>query len=94
MTLPLPTDPARFRYLDVSREPEDGDPGHSGLSILRGPSTASSRRSRRLYGMPTSRPLQPAAPLPAWNGSRTTTCDELFCSFSSQMWFDGSAVWM
>lgn len=39
MTLPLPADPARYRFLDVSREPDDGDPGHSGISILRGPST-------------------------------------------------------
>jgi anti-sigma-K factor RskA len=33
----LPVDPKRFRYLDVSREPDDGDPGHSTISILRGP---------------------------------------------------------
>ena len=39
MTLPLPADPARYRFLDVSREPDDGDPGHSGISVLRGPST-------------------------------------------------------
>lgn len=37
LTVPLPVDPARFRYLDVSREPDDGDPAHSTISILRGP---------------------------------------------------------
>lgn len=37
--VPLPVDPARYRYLDVSREPDDGDPGHSSISILRGPTT-------------------------------------------------------
>lgn len=35
--LPLPVDPARFRFLDVSREPADGDPAHSTISVLRGP---------------------------------------------------------
>ncbi len=35
--VPLPVDPARFRFLDVSREPDDGDPAHSTISILRGP---------------------------------------------------------
>jgi anti-sigma-K factor RskA len=33
----LPVDPGRFRYLDISREPADGDPGHSTDSVLRGP---------------------------------------------------------
>ena len=33
----LPVDPKRFRFLDVSREPDDGDPAHSTVSILRGP---------------------------------------------------------
>ncbi|HEY6781257.1 MAG TPA: anti-sigma factor [Thermoleophilaceae bacterium] len=37
LRVPLPVDPARFRYLDVSREPDDGDPAHSTISILRGP---------------------------------------------------------
>jgi Anti-sigma-K factor rskA len=32
----LPVDPRRFRYLDVSREPADGDPSHSTISVLRG----------------------------------------------------------
>ena len=39
VTVPLPVDPARFQFLDVSREPADGDPGHSGASVLRGPAT-------------------------------------------------------
>jgi hypothetical protein len=33
----LPVDPKQFRYLDLSREPDDGDPSHSTVSILRGP---------------------------------------------------------
>jgi anti-sigma-K factor RskA len=35
----LPVDPRKFRYLDLSREPDDGDPSHSTVSILRGPVT-------------------------------------------------------
>lgn len=38
LRVPVPVDPARFRYLDVSREPDDGNPAHSTISILRGPS--------------------------------------------------------
>ncbi len=34
----LPVDPGRFSFLDISREPGDGDPGHSTISVLRGPS--------------------------------------------------------
>lgn len=34
--VPLAADPTRFQYLDLSLEPNDGDPGHSGDSILRG----------------------------------------------------------
>ncbi len=37
LSVPLPVDPARFRFVDVSREPNDGDPSHSKLSVLRGP---------------------------------------------------------
>ncbi len=37
LKLPLPVDPEQFRYFDISLEPGDGDPGHSGVSILRGP---------------------------------------------------------
>jgi anti-sigma-K factor RskA len=35
----LPVDPHRFRFFDVSREPADGDPAHSTISVLRGPAT-------------------------------------------------------
>ena len=37
LKLPLPVDPGQFSYFDVSLEPGDGDPGHSGVSVLRGP---------------------------------------------------------
>lgn len=37
LRVPLPVDPAGFDYVDVSVEPDDGDPGHSGDSVLRGP---------------------------------------------------------
>jgi len=33
----LPVDPARYRYVDVSREPLDGNANHSGASVLRVP---------------------------------------------------------
>ena len=33
----LPVPVTDFRYIDVSREPDDGDPAHSGDSVLRGP---------------------------------------------------------
>ena len=35
--VPLPVDPNAFDYFDISLEPGDGDPGHSGVSVLRGP---------------------------------------------------------
>jgi anti-sigma-K factor RskA len=34
--VPVPVDPAEFQYFDVSIEPEDGSPDHSGRSVLRG----------------------------------------------------------
>ncbi|HEX2504148.1 MAG TPA: anti-sigma factor [Miltoncostaeaceae bacterium] len=37
VTVPLPVDVTDFRFIDVSAEREDGDPGHSGVSVLRGP---------------------------------------------------------
>ncbi len=37
LSVPLPVDPERFRFVDVSREPDDGDPSHSKISVLRGP---------------------------------------------------------
>jgi len=36
LRLPLPVDPKTFTYFDLSLEPADGDPGHSGVSVLRG----------------------------------------------------------
>jgi hypothetical protein len=33
---PLPSDYARFKYIDISREPIDQNRGHSGDSVLRG----------------------------------------------------------
>jgi anti-sigma-K factor RskA len=36
LRLPLPVDPKQFTYFDLSLEPTDGDPGHSGVSVLRG----------------------------------------------------------
>jgi anti-sigma-K factor RskA len=38
--VPLPVDAADFRFFDVSLEAEDGDPGHSGMSVLRGATSA------------------------------------------------------
>lgn len=35
--VPLPTTPDEFAFIDVSVEPDDGNPAHSGNSILRGP---------------------------------------------------------
>jgi anti-sigma-K factor RskA len=37
VTVPLPVEVTDFRFFDVSAEREDGDPGHSGVSVLRGP---------------------------------------------------------
>lgn len=37
VTVPLPVDVGDFRFVDVSLEAEDGNPGHSGVSVLRGP---------------------------------------------------------
>lgn len=34
--VPLPVNPERYRYFDVSIQPENGDPQHSGRSVLRG----------------------------------------------------------
>ncbi|MDQ5894542.1 MAG: hypothetical protein QG596_803 [Actinomycetota bacterium] len=34
--VPLPVDPSSFKYFDVSIQPENGDPAHSGRSVLRG----------------------------------------------------------
>ncbi|HMW46352.1 MAG TPA: anti-sigma factor, partial [Solirubrobacterales bacterium] len=37
--LPLPANPASFRYFDVSIQPDNGSPDHSGRSVLRGLTT-------------------------------------------------------
>jgi anti-sigma-K factor RskA len=34
--VPVPVNPGKFRYFDVSIEPDDGSPDHSGRSVLRG----------------------------------------------------------
>jgi anti-sigma-K factor RskA len=36
LAVPLPVDPSRYRFLDISVEPDDGNPAHSTRSILRG----------------------------------------------------------
>jgi anti-sigma-K factor RskA len=40
LDLRLPVDTSGYRYYDVSLEPDDGDPEHSGDSILRGPTAS------------------------------------------------------
>ena len=37
VTVPLPGDAGRFAALDLSVEPDDGDPAHSSVSVLRAP---------------------------------------------------------
>jgi anti-sigma-K factor RskA len=37
VTVPLPADAGRFSALDLSLEPDDGDPAHSTVSVLRAP---------------------------------------------------------
>jgi len=37
VTVPLPADAGRFGALDLSLEPDDGDPAHSTISVLRAP---------------------------------------------------------
>ena len=38
--VPLPVPVRDFDYIDVSAEPGDGDPAHSGVSVLRGPTAS------------------------------------------------------
>jgi len=38
--LPLPVEPSRYRYFDVSLQEDNGDPAHSGVSVLRGPTSS------------------------------------------------------
>jgi anti-sigma-K factor RskA len=37
VAMPMPVEDEAYTYVDVSREPADGDPAHSGHSILRAP---------------------------------------------------------
>jgi hypothetical protein len=43
LDLKLPSDASRYRYVDVSLEPADGNPNHSGESVLRVPLSKLSR---------------------------------------------------
>ena len=36
VSVPVPVDPTRYRFVDVSVERDDGDPSHSSRSVLRG----------------------------------------------------------
>jgi anti-sigma-K factor RskA len=38
--LPLPVEPDRYQYFDVSLQQDNGDPTHSGVSVLRGPTSS------------------------------------------------------
>lgn len=38
--LPLPVEPERYQYFDVSLQEDNGDPAHSGVSVLRGPTSS------------------------------------------------------
>lgn len=38
--LPLPVEPDRYQYFDVSLQEDNGDPAHSGVSVLRGPTSS------------------------------------------------------
>ena len=38
--LPIPVAPSRYRYFDVSLQADNGNPAHSGISILRGPTSS------------------------------------------------------
>jgi hypothetical protein len=43
LDLDLPDDASHYRYVDISREPDDGNPNHSGESVLRVPLAKLSR---------------------------------------------------
>jgi hypothetical protein len=38
--LPIPVAPSRYRYFDVSLQEDNGSPAHSGISVLRGPTSS------------------------------------------------------
>ncbi len=39
--LPIPVAPSRYQYFDLSLQEDNGDPAHSGVSVLRGPTASS-----------------------------------------------------
>jgi hypothetical protein len=43
LDLKLPSDASHYRFVDISREPPDGNPNHSGESVLRAPLSKLSR---------------------------------------------------
>jgi hypothetical protein len=43
LDLKLPRNASHYRYVDISREPADGNPNHSGASVLRAPLAKLSR---------------------------------------------------
>jgi anti-sigma-K factor RskA len=38
--LPVPVPPQRYQYFDISLQEDNGDPTHSGVSVLRGPTSS------------------------------------------------------
>ena len=38
--LPIPVSPSQYGYFDVSLQKDNGDPAHSGVSVLRGPTSS------------------------------------------------------
>lgn len=38
--VPIPVTPSRWRYFDVSLQVNNGNPAHSGVSVLRGPTSS------------------------------------------------------
>ncbi len=40
VNLPIPVAPSQYRYFDVSLQKDNGDPAHSGVSVLRGPTSS------------------------------------------------------
>jgi len=38
--LPIPVAPSHYRYFDLSLQEDNGDPAHSGVSVLRGPTSS------------------------------------------------------
>jgi anti-sigma-K factor RskA len=38
--VPIPVTPSRYRYFDVSMQADNGNPAHSGVSVLRGPTSS------------------------------------------------------